>query len=90
MGLDTVEIVLNFEDEFDIRIPNEVAECMVTVGDMHRYIVERLVARGEARSPQLETDAWQRPVRIVLDQMAIELATVRPESTWIGDITRYG
>jgi acyl carrier protein len=32
MGLDTVELVMEFEEEFDIEIPNTAAENMVTVG----------------------------------------------------------
>jgi acyl carrier protein len=39
-SLDTVELVMEFEDEFDLNIPDEDAEKIVTVGDAVRYIEE--------------------------------------------------
>ena len=37
-SLDTVELVMAFEDAFDIEIPDEDAEKMSTVGDAIKYI----------------------------------------------------
>ena len=37
-SLDTVELVMEFEDEFDITIPDEAAEKIATVGDAIEYI----------------------------------------------------
>lgn len=37
-SLDTVELVMAFEEEFDIQIPDEDAEKIVTVGDAIQYI----------------------------------------------------
>ena len=37
-SLDTVELVMAFEEEFDIEIPDEDAEKIVTVGDAIKYI----------------------------------------------------
>ena len=37
-SLDTVELVMNFEDEFEISIPDEDAEKIQTVGDAVKYI----------------------------------------------------
>ncbi|HSE95696.1 MAG TPA: acyl carrier protein [Methylomirabilota bacterium] len=39
-SLDTVELVMAFEEEFDIEIPDEDAEKITTVGDATRYIKE--------------------------------------------------
>ena len=39
-SLDTVELVMEFEDEFDLNIPDEDAEKIQTVGDAIRYIEE--------------------------------------------------
>ncbi|MDA0373293.1 MAG: acyl carrier protein [Planctomycetota bacterium] len=41
-SLDTVELVMEFEDEFGINIPDEDAEKIQTVGDAVRYIQEKL------------------------------------------------
>ena len=37
-SLDTVELVMEFEDEFDISIPDEDAEKIQTVGNAIEYI----------------------------------------------------
>ena len=41
-SLDTVELVMEFEDEFDISIPDEDAEKIQTVGDAVTYISGKL------------------------------------------------
>ncbi len=37
-SLDTVELVMAFEEEFGIEVPDEEAEKLQTVGDVTRYI----------------------------------------------------
>ena len=37
-SLDTVELIMEFEKEFDIQIPDDQAEKIVTVGDAVSYI----------------------------------------------------
>jgi acyl carrier protein len=37
-SLDTVELVMAFEEEFDLEIPDEDAEKITTVGDATQYI----------------------------------------------------
>ena len=41
-SLDTVELVMEFEDEFEINIPDEDAEKIMTVGDAVKYISGKL------------------------------------------------
>jgi len=40
-SLDTVELVMAFEEEFGAEIPDEDAEKLQTVGDVIKYIEER-------------------------------------------------
>ena len=44
-SLDTVELVMAFEEEFDIEIPDEDAEKILTVGKAMEYIKEKVVSR---------------------------------------------
>jgi acyl carrier protein len=37
-SLDTVELVMAFEEEFGIEIPDDAAESIVTVGDAIKFI----------------------------------------------------
>ena len=41
-SLDTVELVMEFEDEFEINIPDDDAEKIQTVGDAITYIKSRV------------------------------------------------
>ena len=41
-SLDTVELIIEFEKEFDIQIPYEQAENISTVGQAIQYIEEQL------------------------------------------------
>ena len=46
-SLDTVELVMEFEDEFDMSIPDEEAEKIQTVGAAIDYIVN--IARSKSQ-----------------------------------------
>lgn len=41
-SLDTVELVMAFEEEFDIEIPDEDAEKIITVKDAISYVEEHI------------------------------------------------
>lgn len=41
-SLDTVELVMAFEEEFSIEIPDEAAEKILTVGDAIKHIEEEI------------------------------------------------
>ena len=41
-SLDTVELIMEFEKEFDIQSPDEDAEKISTVGDAIKYVEEHL------------------------------------------------
>jgi acyl carrier protein len=40
-SLDTVELIMEFEKEFDLTIPDEDAEKIATVGDAVSYLTEK-------------------------------------------------
>ncbi len=40
-SLDTVELVMAFEEEFDIEVPDEEAEKLQSVGDVVNYITSQ-------------------------------------------------
>lgn len=42
-SLDTVELIMEFEKEFDISIPDEDAEAIATVGKAIEYLTEKAV-----------------------------------------------
>jgi acyl carrier protein len=46
-SLDTVELVMEFEDEFDMSIPDEEAEKIQTVGAAIDYIVNAIHSKSQ-------------------------------------------
>ena len=60
MGLDTVELVMAFEEAFGIEIPDDAAESIVTVRDA----IDHIYARVEhAAAPVCLTAGITRPPR---------------------------
>lgn len=41
-SLDTVELIMAFEEEFDVEIPDEDAEKLTTVGKAEEYLIKKL------------------------------------------------
>ena len=46
-SLDTVELVMEFEDEFDMSIPDEEAEKIQTVGAAVDYIINAIQSKNK-------------------------------------------
>ena len=68
MGLDTVELVMGYEEEFDIPIPDAEAEKMRTprhVGDF----VERILTEEGRTIPREQID--QKIKEITIDQLGL-------------------
>tara|TARA_B100000427_G_scaffold208889_1_gene174040 strand:- start:163 stop:396 length:234 start_codon:yes stop_codon:yes gene_type:complete len=40
-SLDTVELIMEFEKEFDVQIPDDEAEKITTVGEAIKYLEEK-------------------------------------------------
>ena len=47
-SLDTVELVMEIEDSFDLSIPDEDAEKIQTVGDAITYIEQKMSASNKS------------------------------------------
>ena len=81
MGLDTVELVMAFEEEFGVEIPDDDAERIVTVGDARDFIVGKLRERAEDPEAVLS-----RIKAIVVDHIGVRPEKVTPEAAFIDDL----
>ena len=45
-SLDTVELVMAFEEEFGVEIPDDAAETIVTVGDAVKFLAKATAAQS--------------------------------------------
>jgi len=83
MGLDTVELVMAIEEEFDIRIEDTDAPKLAVLGDMHAYIVQALKERGAAPD---EEQVWQRLSAIVVKQLGVRPGQVTRSAHIVNDL----
>ena len=44
-SLDIIDLIMSFEDEFDIEVPDEEIEGIKTVGDLVKYIEEHKILK---------------------------------------------
>ena len=72
MGLDTVELVIAIEEEFEIGISDDAAEQMITVGDVYDFVLKALRAEGRIGSdPRDEPIIWERVRAHFVDQLGV-------------------
>lgn len=45
-SLDSVELIMALEEEFDIEIPDEDADNLLTVKDIVEYIIKKTMKKG--------------------------------------------
>ena len=83
MGLDSVELVMRFEEEFSFRIPDSDAAQITTPGKMLDYIIQELRARGE--NPD-EQDLWMKVKNIVVDQLGVKPEEVTRSARFVEDL----
>jgi acyl carrier protein len=68
MGLDTVELITAVEEEFGIEIPNDDAEKLALLGDIHDYVLRALRQRGDTPD---EGQVWERLSAVVVAQLGV-------------------
>jgi acyl carrier protein len=88
MGLDTVEIVMELEDEFQLSIPDDVASNIATVGETFDFIVATLRNRC-VTAPRGSFCLTARRFRELRKNLVVEFGmphrAIRP-SAMIGDL----
>ena len=71
MGLDTVELVMSFEEAFGIEIPNELAAEMATPRDVRDFVLAEYARLGRPADP----DAIFDKIR----DLTVEIGGLKPE-----------
>ena len=83
MGLDTVELVMSFEKEFEIEIPDEIAQDLITVGAVVDYISAELVRCGRPRDP---LDIFLRVRKRTVDVAGVDARTITRSTKFVDDL----
>lgn len=83
MSLDSVELVLEVEKEFDIVISDEDASKIITVGNFRDLIIRSLQEKG--MNPN-EGEVMQKLRAIVVEQIGAPPDQVTPEAEFVRDL----
>jgi hypothetical protein len=79
MGLDTVELIMEIEEAFDISIPDDRASAMLTVGDVYEFILEK-TADSTLKSSTCLTAAAFYDLRRHVRSLGLSHSTIRPKT----------
>ena len=88
MGLDSVELLMEVEREWDLEIPDAAADRLATVGDLYWLVLDGLSARARATGAPAPDppQVWARLVAIIARELGVEPGRVRPEASFRGDL----
>jgi acyl carrier protein len=79
MGLDTVELVMEIEEAFDISIPDDRASKMLTVGDVYEFILVQTADSTLKSSTCLTATAFYE-LRRQLRSLGLPHSEMRPKT----------
>lgn len=83
MGLDSVELVMDFEKEFDIEIPNATAEAMTTPRHVRDFVLSEYARLG--RQADFE-DGFDRIQAITARITALKPEKIGLDSHFVEDL----
>ena len=80
MGLDTVELVMEFEEEFAIVIPNAAAERIVTLRDAVDFIAAELARAGREAD---RDDIFSRVRRLTAEKANLDPSQIGLDDSFV-------
>jgi acyl carrier protein len=84
MGLDTVELLMAVEENFDIEIPDDIASTLETVGLLHRFVVSQLQRRQLLRVDEAAVFSEIRD--LICNQTGVEPERIVPDAYFVKDL----
>lgn len=81
MGLDGLELILDIQTTFDIQIPDDDSEQMVTIGDTRDYVVAHV---DPAVWPRERVE--EKVLDLVAQQFMVPRATLRWDTNYARDL----
>ena len=83
MGLDTVELVLQLEDEFSIQMSDQRASEIISVGELTDYIVQLVAERGLAIEA---AEVYSRVREILIENYAVKPPAIERDARIVKDL----
>jgi acyl carrier protein len=82
MGLDSVALILAVEENFQIEIPDEAAERILSVRHMRDFIVDELRRLGREADPDA---VFARLREIIVEQLPVKPSEVVLDAEFVRD-----
>lgn len=88
MGLDSVELVMECEDEFDIRMSDFDAQQIETVGQLQELCIRLVQEQVQSfdLSPARQEAIKEEVRKIVSEQLGKKMSKVVPEAHFVRDL----
>jgi acyl carrier protein len=84
VGLDTVELVMAVEEIFEIEIREDTAQTLITVGDLHQFVVDELIRLGR---PSVNSEiVFEQLRRVICDELGVSSEDVIPRARFVQDL----
>ncbi len=84
MGLDSVELVLHVEEEFDIEVSDEAAEQTRTVQQLHDLVLR--LAEEQKQTVLDGAETMEKLIDIIVMQLGVKREKVVPEARFVEDL----
>lgn len=79
MGLDGVELVMEFEDEFDVTFEDEVAGSFKTIGDVARHITWQFRSKWPRASCPTSKNYYETR-KLLCEKLSVNRCDIKPSS----------
>lgn len=86
MGLDTVEIILWAEKEFEMSISDKDAGEIRTVGDFSSYIYRQCMLKNDLKNTLTEEIIFNKISDLLVNQYAIKANQISRDARFIQDL----
>ncbi len=90
MGLDTVELVLLAEKEFELQLPDDEVSLIATVGEFTQLIHQKLLLKhglGKSQNPSPDIDEIYNTIKkLLMTQFAIPENKITPDARFVDDL----
>lgn len=83
MGLEMVELAIAAEEEFGVKLPDEIIAKWRTVGQMRDEIIERLERKGTSSDPQ---DVLERLCQTIARMFGVKAESLCQETRFLEDL----
>lgn len=82
MGLDIVELFIRFEEEFELKIPDEIASTLETPG----MVIDYLITTPEIRNKGWSRDMVAGKIWILIEDSRGDISKYNEDSYFVMDM----